>query len=258
MRSTSRSTEISRPASAAVLRRKTAFISRLLERRLGIPRRQSPPAPPLDMLIATILSQNTSDGNSHRAYSELRRQFPTWELVAGASPAALRTAIRTGGMANQKSVRIQETLAAVLQMYGTYDLSSIRKLSSEEVIRRLTAFKGVGAKTAACVLLFSLRRDVFPVDTHVHRLCTRLGLAPGSRTPEETFEAMKSLVPPGKAHSFHTNLIRFGRTICRPSNPRCGECPLYGRCSFEGKAAPGGSRNTPARPGRDFMLLDNV
>ncbi len=258
MRSTSRSTEKSRAPSPAVLRRKTAAISRLLEGHMGIPERQSPPAPPLDMLIATILSQNTSDGNSHRAYSELRRRFPTWELVAGARPAAIRAAIRTGGMANQKSARIRETLASVLHMYGTYDLSPLRKLPSEEIMRRLTALKGVGVKTAACVLLFSLHRDAFPVDTHVHRLCTRLGLAPGSRNPEETFEAMKSLVPPGKAHSLHTNLIRFGRTICRPSNPRCAECPLYDACCFEGKTPPGGAKNAPLPGRRDFMLLDNV
>jgi len=258
MRSTSRSTDKSPPRPAAALRRKTAAISRLLERHLGVPKRQSPPAPPLDMLIATILSQNTSDGNSHRAYSELRRRFPSWELVDGAPRSALRAAIRTGGMANQKSARIKETLAAVRERYGTYDLSPIRRLSSDDIINRLTALKGIGVKTAACVLLFSLRRDVFPVDTHVHRLCTRLGLAPGSRNPEQTFEAMKALVPPGKAHSLHTNLIRFGRTICRPSNPRCGECLLYASCSFEGKARPGKPQHVSAHIRRDFMLLDNV
>lgn len=225
---------------------------------MGVPARQMPPAPPLDMLIATILSQNTSDGNSHRAYSELRRRFPTWEQLARARPAAIRAAIRTGGMANQKSARIRETLAAVLKMYGSYDLSPLRRLSSVEVMRRLTALNGVGVKTAACVLLFSFHRDVFPVDTHVHRLCTRLGLSPGSRNPEQTFEAMKSLVPPGKAHSFHTNLIRFGRVVCRPSNPRCGECPLYDACMFEEKTDPGMPRNAPVRGRRDFMLLDNV
>ena len=244
------------------LRKKTARIARLLELHLGIPERRMPPPEPLDMLVATILSQNTNDKNSHRAYSELRRRYPTWELVAEARPAALRSAIRTGGMASQKSARIREALAAVRRRYGKYDLSPLRSKSDDRIIEELTGLKGVGAKTAACVLLFSLGRDVFPVDTHVHRLCARLGLAPGSKNPEQTYAAMKELVPPGKGHSFHTNLIRFGRTVCRSANPRCDVCPLYALCGFEGRVAartaPKQLRRVPSRADHHFMLLDNV
>jgi len=243
---------------AAHLRKKTVRIARLLERHLGVPERRRPLAEPLDMLIATILSQNTNDKNSHRAYTELRRRYPTWELVAAATGAALRSTIRTGGMANQKSIRIKETLAAVRERYGRYDLGPLRRKPNDRVMKELTDLKGVGAKTAACVLLFSLGRDVFPVDTHVHRLCTRLGLAPGSPDPERTFAWMKDLIPPGKGHSLHTNLIRFGRTVCRSSNPRCGGCVLFAECDFEGKKGPGMLRRTPSRADHDFMLLDNV
>jgi endonuclease-3 len=167
------------------------------------------------MLIATILSQNTNDKNSHRAYSELRRLYPRWKDVAGAPLGALKAAIRTGGMADQKGRSIQEALATVHKVYGAYDLRALRKKSNERVMEELTGLRGVGFKTTSCVLLFSLGRDVFPVDTHVHRLCTRLGLAPGSRSPEATFDTMSGLVPKGKGYSFHTNMIRFGRRICR-------------------------------------------
>jgi endonuclease-3 len=247
-----------RRVPVAALRKKTARVALLLELHLGVPDKRTNPPEPLEMLIATILSQNTNDKNSHRAYTELRRRYPSWELVAASRPAALRSAIRTGGMANQKSARIRETLAAVHRRYGQYDLSPLRRKSNDRIIEELTGLKGVGAKTAACVLLFSLGRDVFPVDTHVHRLCTRLGLVPGSKSPERTYEAMKALVPPGKGHSFHTNLIRFGRAVCRSSNPRCEGCPLYALCRFEGKTAPKGVRHIPSRADHDFMLLDNV
>jgi endonuclease III len=230
----------------------------MLEQHLGIPVRRRPLPDPLDMLIATILSQNTNDKNSHRAYTELRRRFPSWDLVAGARPSAIRSAIRSGGMSNQKSSRIRETLEAVRIRYGRYDLSPLRKKTSDRIIAELTGLKGVGAKTAACVLLFSLGRDVFPVDTHVHRLCTRLGLAPGCANPEKTYHAMKDLIPPGKGHTLHTNFIRFGRAVCRSGRPLCGVCPLYALCEFDGKGVPPVRRRVPSGTDHDFMLLDNV
>ena len=242
----------------ATLRKKTRRIALILEKYLGIPQRPGRPADPLDMLVATILSQNTNDKNSHRAYSELKSRFPTWDLAARARPAALRAAIRTGGMANQKTPRIREALAAVHSRYGRYDLGGLRKKSNDRVIEELTRLNGVGAKTAACVLLFSLGRDVFPVDTHVHRLCTRLGLAPGSSSPERTYEAMKEMIPPGKGHSLHTNFIRFGRSVCRSSNPRCQVCPLFAECTYEGKTAVKRKQEASSRADHDFMLLDNV
>ena len=209
------------------------------------------------MLVATILSQNTNDRNSHRAYLALRRKYLAWSSVARADPAGLRAVIRTAGMATQKARHIRGALGAVRQRYGRFDLGPIRRKTNDQVLRELTAIKGVGVKTAACVLLFSLGRNVFPVDTHVHRLCTRLGLARGCRTPEKTFEAMQAMVPPGRAHSLHTNLIRFGRTVCRPSDPACDGCPLYDECRYEGKArrSPGRIRSAGSAA---FMLLDNV
>ena len=210
------------------------------------------------MLIATILSQNTNDKNSHRAYADLRRRYLAWKDVAHARVGRIASAIRMGGMAQQKSARIKETLAEIRTRYGRYSLSALRRLPDSDVIDELTQFNGVGVKTAACVLLFSLGKDVFPVDTHVHRICNRLGLANGSKLPEHTFEMMKRLVPKGRAYTLHTNLIRFGRKVCRSQNPACDICPLYDECSYEGKQKRRGVKRPATNVDHDFMLLDNV
>ena len=240
------------------LRAKTLRVALLLERLMGTPHRAARRPPPLDMLIATILSQNTNDRNSHRAYITLRQRFASWQSVMLAPPTRVRAAIRTAGMATQKTRHIRGALAAIRSRYGAYDLAPIRRKSDQEVLEELTSLDGVGVKTAACVLLFALGRNVFPVDTHVHRLCTRLGLAPGCRTPEKTFAAMRDLVPPGRAHSLHTNLIRFGRTVCRPARPACGRCPLYSECVFEGKSQGAPRRMKGGQREAAFMLLDNI
>ncbi len=239
-------------------RARVARVGRVLERHLGNPTQDHQLPPPLSMLIATILSQNTSDKNSHRAYQALRRRFPGWEAVAHANLGALRAAIRVGGMANQKAPRIRSILKSVRERYGRYSLEPLRDLSDQEVMDTLTAFPGVGVKTAACVLLFSLGRDVFPVDTHVHRICSRLGLVRDCPTPEKTFEAMRILVPPGKAYSLHTNMIRFGRRTCRSASPACERCPLFDECRYPAKRRRPSARRPGSATDHDFMLLDNV
>ena len=230
----------------------------VLEKHLGVPRQGSPLPLPLDMLIATVLSQNTNDKNSHRAYTQLRERYPSWEQVATAPLSSLTSLLRVGGMANQKSRRIKEILGVVKSRFGAYDLSALKEWTNERVMTELTTMKGVGPKTAACVLLFSLGRDVFPVDTHVHRLCTRLGLSNGSRTPEETYERMRDRVPRGKKYSLHTNLIRFGRKVCRSNSPACQICPLYAHCLYKGKTKQRSMNRTHSTADHDFMLLDNV
>lgn len=211
------------------------------------------------MLIATILSQNTNDKNSHRAYTLLRSRFPSWEDVAAAPVRSIISTIRVGGMASQKSQRIKDVLAIVRENHGKHSLDDLRSLSNDEVIDQLTRIKGVGVKTASCVLLFSLGRDVFPVDTHVHRLCNRLGLVPDhSDTPEKTFAFMKRVFPRGRGYSFHTNLIRFGRRVCRSHNPACDICPLYDECTFQEKKPRLSLRRKTSMTDHDFMLLDNI
>jgi len=235
-----------------------ARIANVLEKYLGLPRRSNPLPPPLDTLIATILSQNTSDKNSHRAYTNLRKKFPTWKDAAGSTVAQIRPAIRIGGMSNQKAPRIQKVLRAVWDRHGAYDLEALRRKSNDAIMRELTALDGVGAKTAACVLVFSLGRDVFPVDTHIHRICNRLGLVEHCPTPEKTFEAMRTLIPKGKAYSFHTNLIRFGRKVCRSASPACEQCPLFVDCRYPAKRSQRLTGGRQSGADHDFMLLDNV
>jgi endonuclease-3 len=129
--------------------------------------------------------------------------------------------------------------------------------TNDEVIEELTTLNGVGFKTASCVLLFSMGRDVFPVDTHIHRICNRLGIVQ-TKTPEATYEEMKTMVPKGKGYSLHTNLIRFGRKVCRSANPACNICPLYDECAFDGKGTRRPAKRSSSTADHDFMLLDNV
>ena len=233
-------------------------ILRILEARLGIPRQKEARALPLDMLIGTLLSQNTNDRNSHRAYTKLRKRFPTWKKVAGAPVREIAAAIRVGGMKNQKSARIKALLQELKDRSGYYNLRGVEKLSDDEVIATLTRFNGIGIKTAACVLLFSLRRNVFPVDTHVHRICNRLGLV-RTKSPDKTFEKMRPLIPAKKAYSFHTNLIRFGRSVCLARNPRCGRCPLFTLCKFRDKKEfAANTSDGSLRRDHKFMLLDEI
>lgn len=242
-----------------VLKQKTAGIIKILEQTFGMPTLSKRRAKPLDMLIATVLSQNTNDLNSHRAYLHLRKQFPSWNNVLAAPRARIVSAIRVGGIANRKSVQIKYLLQRVKELFGTLSLRSLAKKSDEEVFNLLISLDGVGTKTASCVLLFSLGRDAFPVDTHVHRICGRLGLASGCKNPDQTFEWMKGLLPKGKSYSFHINLIRFGRKICKSNRPLCGMCPLFDVCRFKQKNM-FRKLSSAAVSTRDynFMLLDHV
>ena len=139
------------------------------------------------------------------------------------------------------------------------DLQLLRKKSDDEIFEELLSLDGVGLKTAACVLVFLLGRDVFPVDTHIHRICNHLGLTPNCKTPENTFERMKVVVPKGRAYTFHINLIRLGREVCKARNPLCGNCPLYGDCEWGEKVRlAAASRLTKRGKDTDFILLDDV
>ncbi len=210
---------------------KTRRVVAALERRFGVPnvRRRGDL---IGSFVLTALSQHTSDLNAGRAFDALKQRFPRWEDVAAAEPGDIAAAIRSAGLANQKAPRIRDFVRWVRDTFGDYDLSPIRKMPTEEVVRRLTSVKGIGIKTVSVVLLFSLGRDVFPVDTHVHRICRRVGLVAWKATAEQTHHLMAPLVPPGKAMSLHVNLLRLGRTICDARRPKCPECPLRRLCDY--------------------------
>jgi endonuclease III len=210
-------------------RRRVRTIHRRLRRRFGPlepPRRTDP----LEELILTVLSQHTSDLNAGRAFDALRAAFPTWGQVVRASPSEVADAIRSGGLANTKAPRIQAILRAVFERDGAFDLSWMRDASDEEIRRYLTSLPGVGPKTAAVVLAFALGRSAMPVDTHVHRVTTRLGLIPPKTTANRADAILHELVPAPIRVELHVGLITLGREICKAGRPRCEECPLQDLC----------------------------
>lgn len=185
---------------------------------------------PLGSLILTVLSQSTNDNNRDVAYARLKERFPDWQSVMNAPATEIADAIRPAGLGNQKSVRIKNILQWIDETYGTFDLGFICNMPPEEVIETFTKLKGVGIKTISVVLMFTCGVDIFPVDTHVHRICRRLHLVPQNASAEKTHHAMQPLIPPGKSYSLHMNFLKLGRTICKAQKPRCGACPLNDVC----------------------------
>jgi endonuclease-3 len=190
------------------------------------------PLPPLDELVSTILSQNTNDTNRDRAYQALRRRFPTWEAARDANPGEVITAIRPAGLANQKGPRIQAVLREITAQRGALDLEFLRHWSAEQVRAWLMRFKGVGPKTTAIVLLFSLGKPAFPVDTHIYRVTGRLGLRPADMSVENAHDYLAGLFLPETYGAAHMNLIRLGREICQARKPNCPACPVQDLCEY--------------------------
>ena len=184
----------------------------------------------MEELVLTVLSQNTSDINRDRAFEGLRRRFATWDAVARAPVSEVEDAIRPGGLAATKAPRIQAILREIEARSGSIDLAWLRDQPDEEVRSYLTSLPGVGPKTAACVLAFSLQRAAIPVDTHVFRTATRLEWLPPGANAGAAHAALDDVVPARMRVSMHVGLIRLGREICRPGRPRCSNCPLLELC----------------------------
>ena len=195
-----------------------------------VPRKSNP----LDVLIATILSQNTTDKTSYIAFKNLKRDYRSWKSVMEAPQKKIENSIRVCGLANQKAKSIKSLLKGLSKKNKKLSLDYIKKLPDEKIYEELLQYGGVGVKTISCVLAFALGRDVFPVDTHVHRLTNRLGIA-NAKTPDKTFEQLKDKIPEGEKFLLHTLLIRFGRKVCRSQSPLCSKCVLYDLCEFEEK-----------------------
>ena len=186
--------------------------------------------PVLDELIATVLSQNTSDANSGTAYEELRRRFPDWDQVRRAPVARIAAAIRQAGLANRKAPRIKAILQRIHQQRGDLSLEFLHGVPVREAEEYLASFPGVGPKTAACVLLFACRKPVLPVDTHVHRLAQRIGLIGPRTDAAQAHQELARMVAAGQVLEFHIQLIRHGRTLCTARKPQCRDCPLLDLC----------------------------
>ena len=193
------------------------------------------PLSPIDELVSTILSQNTNDLNRDRAFNALRARFLNWEAVRDGKKNAVVKAIQQAGLANQKGPRIQEILRAITAERGNLDLSFLSDLPLEEARSWLMKFKGVGPKTAAIVLLFSLKRPAFPVDTHIYRVTGRIGLRPEKMTVEQAHVYLEKMFPPETYYAAHLNLIRLGRVVCQARRPLCPQCPIQHLCDFPSK-----------------------
>jgi endonuclease-3 len=185
-------------------------------------------------LVLTLLSQNTSDTNSGRAFIRLLNEFPDWPSILDADVKRIERAIQPGGLAPTKAPRLQAILREVWGRRGSFDLSFLKELPLEEARTWLRSLPGVGPKTAACVLLFALGRPALPVDTHVHRVAKRLGLVPEKSTAEQAHALLESMVEPSDVYAFHIQLIKHGRRTCTAQRPKCPACVLRDGCPSAG------------------------
>jgi endonuclease-3 len=235
------------------MKNKIKKINSLLINYFGIPPRKKKLPNPVDALIGTILSQNTNDNNSYKAYQNLKSQYNKWEEVSALPRQKIEKLIKVGGLGKQKSKAIKNVLNELKKKQGKISLNYLYKLDNESVINELISFDGVGLKTASCVLLFSMNRDICPVDTHVHRTLNRIGIVK-TTSPDKTFQEILKNIPVGSAHEFHTNLIRLGREVCKSSKPNCSICPVEKFCTYNLK----NFDSMDKRRKNDFMLLDNI
>ena len=235
------------------MKKKIIAINKKLIKQFGTPQRPKILPKPIDMLIGTILSQNTNDRNSYHAYKNLKEKYSNWDEVNKAKRTLIEKEIKVAGLGFQKSTAIKNLLKELEKQIGNFELTEINSIDNENAIKYLTSFKGVGVKTASCVLLFSLDKNVCPVDTHLHRTLNRIGIVKTS-APDKTYFEINKDFPPKIAHLFHTNLIRLGREICTPKNYKCNICPLVDICNFDSKNFTEITKTSE----RSFMLLDNI
>ena len=235
------------------IKNKIISVNKLLVKQFGIPPRKSELPDSVDMIIATILSQNTNDKNSFKAFQNLKKKYKDWEELLKIPREIIEEDIRIAGLGLQKSKAIKNFVEEIYSERKEISLSHIEGMNNFAAISELTKYKGVGVKTASCVLLFAEGRNICPVDTHVHRTVNRIGIA-RAYTPDKTFLKLNEDFPPKIAHQFHTNLIRLGREVCTSKNPSCGVCPVNMECAFENK----NEFNSKMKKERSFMLLDSV
>ncbi len=202
----------------------------------------------MDELIWTILSANTNDTNSGRAFRQLKATFgDDWEAVRCAPLDAIKAAIRTAGMYNQKAPHIVETLTLIQAREGSYRLNHLADMEVAEALAYLTSLPGVGHKTASIVLLFCFNRGSFPVDTHIQRISQRVGVCGRKDSPEKIKRIWEALLPPTTFYALHLNLIRHGREICHARTPKCEICPLQDVCDYYSRLGAWGAETDAAR-----------
>ncbi len=197
---------------------------------------------PLEGLVNTLLSHNTNDRNRDLAYDALLERYPAWELVHKAPFEELADTIRSAGLNRQKAERIQALLDYLYATHGEYTADFLKGMTFDEAMAELSHLKGVSYKTMAVVMCFDLGVDVFPVDTHVHRLCKRIGFVPESYDAVKTFKTMRPLVPEGKSYQLHLHLIHHGRLVCHARKPECERCLVKELCRYYQTSHHGGDK----------------
>lgn len=233
-----------------VIRRLSDYFGKTFDNKLN-------PPSILDVLIATKLSQNTTDKSSYIAFKNLKEKFCEWDNVANAGLNEIKHCIRVCGLANTKASEIRSMLRLMKKKYGNLDLKFIKDYTNEEIYNELLQYKGIGVKTISCVLIFAMGRDAFPVDTHVHRVLNRLGIV-NTNSAGKTFETVEKKIPAGKKYELHSNLIRFGRNICKAKNPLCGICFLYDLCKFSDKKFYRNKIIPYEIKENNFIILENI
>jgi endonuclease-3 len=186
---------------------------------------------PTDVLVATILSQNTTDKNSIRAYNSLKDSFKSWESLLKTDEKKIAKIIRHGGLPNIKAKRIKTTLKEIKKHRGSTDISFLKDMGKVEAQEFLESLHGIGPKTAAVVLALSFGKDMIPVDTHIHRVSNRIGIT-HDKTATKTQEKLEEIVPNKIKRDMHHMLIEHGRQICKAQNPKCDGCVLNDICEY--------------------------
>lgn len=193
------------------------------------------PLPAVDELVCTILSQNTNDINRDKAFRALKERYRSWKEVMDADPAELQYVIRVAGLAQQKGPNIQSALTEINEKTADFNLDWLKELSVEAARHWLVNLKGVGPKTAAIVMVFSLGMPAFPVDTHIYRVSGRIGLRPEKLSVEKTHEYLETIGNPADFGHLHLNLISLGRQFCQARKPKCSGCPVVDLCDYPDK-----------------------
>jgi endonuclease-3 len=233
-----------------------AVLDRLGER-YEHPTWAGPRLDPVSELVLTILSQNTADTNSFRAFTALRARYAGWAEVLAAPTDELVEVIRPGGLAPTKAPRIQRVLAEVHDAtQGDWDLSFLGQWPLEQARQWLIELPGIGRKTAAIVLLFGFGRPALPVDTHVYRVALRLGLIPPKADLSRAHQLLEAALRPDEMYPFHVELIRHGRDTCRAPRPICGLCPLTDLCPYFALASRGKAPIAPVPRGHPGAVDD--
>ncbi|MFH1447943.1 MAG: endonuclease III [Candidatus Micrarchaeota archaeon] len=215
------------------MRGKINRVYKLLATPYGIPKHKK--HDPLETLILTILSQNTSDTNRDRAYARLKTAFPTWGSLLSARTQKIQRAIRVGGLSKTKAQYIKSALKKIKRDNKKFSIGFLKEMSLDDARNYLTSITGVGPKTAAVVLCFSMNMAAFPVDTHIYRVSRRLGLIPKKTSREKAHILLEKATPTNIIYALHLLLIKHGRNTCKAQRPRCQQCPLIELCPHKPK-----------------------